>query len=287
MTYKLSRRIFILEMLLAIASCTAEETLFNQSLQLVIGIISYGQEKQTVEKLSGFRKYLSDQLRAIIQIEPAFNERIAIERMKRYSWSLVFATPGLAAMAISNYEYSAIFPLQLNTSSRSIIIVRQDSTFKKLQDLQGKTIALGQQGSATSYYIPLYNLHGLTLASILFSSTPKLSLEWVRIGKVDAAAISLSDFNFYKSKFNSSVFRILFTDYHPVPPGAVLISPKIERKRVDMIRDRMKNAPLPLVREIKYIPSASPPDYQYMIRVVKRVAAIAQNLDSKPVRLFN
>lgn len=287
MKYKLSRRIFILEMLLAIASCTTEETLFNQSFQLVIGIISYGQEKQTVERLSGFRKYLSEQLRAIIQIEPAFNERMAIERMKRYSWSLVFATPGLAAVGISNYEYSAIFPLQLSTSSRSIIIVRQDSTLKTLQDLQGKTIALGQQGSATSYYIPLYNLYGLTLASILFASTPQLSLEWVDIGKVDAAAISLEDFNFYKSKFNSSGFRILFRDFHPVPSGAVLISPNIERKRVDMIRDRMKNAPLPLVTEAKYIPSASPPDYEYMIRVVKRVAAIAQNLDSKPVRLFN
>ncbi|MGD1910169.1 MAG: phosphate/phosphite/phosphonate ABC transporter substrate-binding protein [Rivularia sp. (in: cyanobacteria)] len=287
MTYKLSRRIFMLEMLMAVAACTTESTRLNQQLELVIGIISYGQEKQTVERLSGFRKYLSEQLRMIVQIEPAFNERIAIERMKRHSWSLVFATPGLAAIAIYNYQYSTIFPLQLSTNSRSIIIVRQDSTLKKLSDLQGKTIALGQQGSATGYYIPLYNLYGLTLASILFAATPKVSLEWVSSGKVDAAAISLEEFNFYKSKIDSSQFSIIFEDSHPIPEGSVLISPKIERKRYDVIRNRMKNAPLSLIQEAKYIPSASPPDYQYMIGVVKRVASIAENLNSKPVRLVN
>ncbi|MEM9924491.1 MAG: PhnD/SsuA/transferrin family substrate-binding protein [Cyanobacteria bacterium P01_D01_bin.50] len=287
MTSKLSRRIFMLQMLLATAACTTESTKFNQQLELVIGIISYGQEKQTVERLSGLRKYLSEQLKTIVQIEPAFNERIAIERMKRHFWSLVFATPGLAAIAIYNYQYSTIFPLQLSTNSRSIIIVRQDSTLKKISDLQGKTVALGQQGSATGYYIPLYNLYGLTLASILFAATPKVSLEWVSSGKVDAAAISLEEFNFYKSNLNSSQFRILFKDSHSVPSGAVLISPKIERKRFDMIRNRMKNAPLFLIQEAKYIANASPPDYEYMIGVVKRVNSITKNINSKPARLFN
>ncbi|MEO1375420.1 MAG: PhnD/SsuA/transferrin family substrate-binding protein, partial [Cyanobacteria bacterium J06635_10] len=184
-------------------------------------------------------------------------------------------------------QYSSIFPLQLSTYSRSIIIVRQESTLKDLSDLQGKTIALGQKGSATGYYIPLYNLYGLTLASILFAATPQVSLEWVSSGKVDAAAISLEEFNFNKLKLNSSQFRILFKDSHTVPSGAVLISPKIERKRSEIIRNRMKNAPLFLVQEAKYIPNASPPDYEYMIGVVKRVASIAKNINSKPARLFN
>lgn len=287
MTYKLSRRIFILQMLLGMTACTTTKPEFNQRLDLVVGIISYGQEKQTVERLSGFRTYLSEQLKTIIRIEPAFNERMAIEGIKRHYWSLVFATPGLAAIAISNYEYSTIFPLQLNVNSRSIIIVRQDSTLKKLSDLQNKTIALGQQGSATGYYIPLYNLYGLTLASILFAATPKDSLEWVSSGKVDAAAISLEEFNFYKSKLDSLQFRILFEDSHPIPSGSVLISPKIAKKRSDVIRNGMKNAPLDVIQAAKYIPSASPPDYQYMIGVVKRVASITQNINSKPVRLFN
>jgi phosphonate transport system substrate-binding protein len=285
MTSRLSRRAFILQMLFAAsaAACTEPPTLNK----LVIGIVSYGEQKQTVERLSSFRQYLSEQLKTIIEIEPAFNERIAIERLKRNSWSLVFATPGLAAIAIGNYQYSSIFPLQLGTSSRSIIVVNQNSPLKTRADLQGKNLALGQPGSATGYYLPLFNLYGLTLASIQFASTPKISLELLSQGKVDAAALSLQDFNFHKSKIDSSGFRVLFSDSHTVPSGSVLISSKIERKRAEVISDRMKNAPPNVIQSARYLPSESPPDYQYMMSVVKRVTNIDENIDSKPVRLFN
>ena len=287
MNSKLSRRIFISQMLLAIAACTTEEKIFNQRLKLVIGVISYGEQKQTIERLNGLRKYLSEELKIIIQLEPAYNEKIALEQIKRRSWSLVFANPGLAAMAIANYQYSTLFPLQINLNSRSIIVVRQNSSFKKLPDLQNKIIALGQKGSATSYYFPLFNLYGLTLSSILFASTPTQSLEWLSQGKVDAAAISLEDFKSYQLQVSDSNFRILFNDSHRVPPGAVLIAPDIDRNRSQIIRDRMNNAGPTIVQDARYIPNASPPDYKYMIGVVKRVTSIAQNLDSKPVRLFN
>ena len=285
MTTKLSRRVFLSQMLLSIAACTTEEPILNQ--RLVIGVLSYGQGKQTVERLSGFRQYLSENLKTIIELEPAFNERIAVERMKRKSWSLVFSTPGLAAMSIANYQYWSMFPLELDKASRSVIVVNQSSPLNKLQDLRNKKLALGQQGSATGYYFPLYNLYGLTLASIQFASTPKISLEWLSNGEVDAAALSLEEFNFYKSKLDSSQFRILFTDSHSVPSGSLLCSPLVEKKRADLIRNHLKKAPNSLIQQANYIPNASPPDYKYMISVVKRVNAIAKNIDSKPVRLFN
>lgn len=287
MKSRLSRRAFILQMLFAITACTTEETIFNTQSGLVIGVITYGRGQQTVERLSSFREYLSGQLKTIVQIEPAFNERIAIEQIKRHYWSLVFATPGLAAIAIANHQYSTLFPLQIGTISRSIIVVNQNSPLNKLPDLQGKTIALGQQGDATGYYLPLYNLYGLTLASILFAPTPKESLEWVSQGKVDAAAMSLEEFNFYKSKLNSVQFRVLFSDSHTVSSGSVLVSPKLDRNSVDIISNYMKNAPPTVIQQAKYLPLESPPDYQYMIEVVKRVTSITQNLNSKPVRLFN
>ncbi len=285
MTSKVSRRIFISQMLLALAACTTEKTILNK--RLVIGIVSYGQGQQTVERLSNLSKYLSEKLKTIIEIEPAYNERMAIERIKRNSWSLVFANPGLAAIGISQYQYWAMFPLELGSSSRSIIVVNKDSSLNKLQDLQGKKVALGQQGSATGYYLPLFNMYGLTLASAQFASTPKLSLELLSKGEVDAAALSLQEFNSHKSKLDSSDFRILFRDSHIVPSGSVLCSPRVERKSADVIRDYMKKAPLSIIREAKYIPNVSPPDYKHMIGVVKRVGLIAKNINSQPVRIFN
>ena len=285
MTTRLSRRVFLSQMLLSIAACTTEETVLNQ--RLVIGVISYGQGKQTVERLSGFRKYLSENLKTIIELEPAFNERIAVERMKRNSWSLAFSTPGLAAMSIANYRYWSMFPLELDRASRSIIVVNQNSPLNELQDLRNKKLALGQQGSATGYYFPLFNLYGLSLASVKFSPTPKTSLEWLSQGEVDAAALSSQEFNLHKTTFDSSQFRILFSDSNRVPPGSLLCSPLVERKRADAIRNHLKKAPTSLIQQARYIPDQSPPDYKHMISVVKRVNTIAQNIDSKPVRLFN
>ena len=285
MNTRLSRRVFLSQMLLSIAACTTEKTIINQ--RLVIGVLSYGKGKQTVERLSGFRQYLSEKLKTIVELEPAFNERIAVERIKRKSWSLVFSTPGLAAMSIASYQYWSMFPLQLNKASRSVIVVNQNSPLNELQDLRNKKLALGQKGSATGYYFPLYNLYGLTLTSIQFSPTPKLSLEWLSSGEVDAAALSLEEFNFYKSKLDSSQFRILFTDSHSVPSGSLLCSPLVEKKRADLIRNHLKKAPTSLIQQARYIPNASPPDYKYMMSVVKRVNAITKNIDSKPVRLFN
>ncbi|MCJ8282154.1 MAG: phosphate/phosphite/phosphonate ABC transporter substrate-binding protein [Rivularia sp. ALOHA_DT_140] len=284
MTSRLSRRIFISQMLFSLAACTTEDIIFYPRLNL--GVISYGQGKQTVERLSGFRKYLSNKLKTIVELEPAFNERIAVERMKRRSWSLVFATPGLAAMGIAKYQYWSMFPLQLGSSSRSIIVVNQGSPLQKLQDLQGKRLGLGQQGSATSYYFPLFNLYGLTLASVQFSATPKISLELLSQGKIDAAALSLQEFNVQKVKIDSQ-FRILFRDIHTVPPGSVLCSPLVEIKRADVIRNYMKSAPTSVIQQARYLPNVAPPDYKYMIDVVKRVGSITKNIDSQPVRLFN
>ncbi|AFY56915.1 ABC-type phosphate/phosphonate transport system, periplasmic component [Rivularia sp. PCC 7116] len=284
MKSKLSRRIFISQMLFAIAACTTGGPINRR---LAIGVIGYGQGKQTIEKFKDFRQYLSEKMKTMIELEPAFNERIAIERMKRRSWSLVFSTPGLAAIGIDKHQYWPMFPLQLGINSRSVIVVNQGSGLNKLQDLQGKRLALGQQGSATGYYFPLFNLYGLTLASVKFAASPLSALELLSAGEVDAAALSSTEFNTYERELNSSRFQILFTDSHQVPPGSLLCSPLVERKRADLIRNYLKQAPTSLIQETRYIPNASPPDYKYMISVVNRVNSIAQNIDSKPVRLFN
>lgn len=284
MPYQLSRRIFMLQMLFAIAACGAEEK-SNQKLELVTGVISYGEEKQDQEKFTNFARYLGEQIKSIIQIEPTFNEKLAIDRIQNHAWSLVFAPPGLAAIAIANSQYLPIFPLETNDNIRSILIVRQDSPIKQLKDLQGKKIALGQEGSATGYYFPLYNLYGLTLAEILFAPTPKTVVEWVQQGLVAAGAISLEEFNLYKSKLDVRL-RILFTDSQNVPSGSVLISPQIDQSRQQLIQKYMRDAPPTLIQEVRYLPNSTPPNYDYMTFVVKRVTSIATKLYSKPVRLF-
>jgi phosphonate transport system substrate-binding protein len=71
---------------------------------------------------------------------------------------MVFAPPGLAAIAISQEQYFPLFPLEGIENVRSAIVVREDSSIKTLAELQDKAIAFGQPGSATGYYLPIYNL---------------------------------------------------------------------------------------------------------------------------------
>ncbi|MEA5626529.1 phosphate/phosphite/phosphonate ABC transporter substrate-binding protein [Nostoc sp. UHCC 0251] len=285
MSLRLSRRLFLLQsILLTVSACKSAQ---KTSDHLLIGVINYDQEEKSTKRYQRFNRYLSSVLRAHVEIEPTFNERKALERIQSQAWSLVFAPPGVAAIAITNFQYLPLFPIQEDmTNHRSILVVRNNSPISELRQLEGKAIALGQVGSATGYYFPIYNLYGLTLAEVLLAPTPKTILEWVAQEKVIAGALSTKEFNLYSPQFSPTEFRIIYTDSHLAPPSTILLAPKVNRTYQSRIIQVMKDAPPDLVQEAGYIPNAAVPSYEYMISVMERVRAIATQLDNKPVQLF-
>ncbi|MBD2520458.1 PhnD/SsuA/transferrin family substrate-binding protein [Nostoc sp. FACHB-973] len=284
MFLRFPRRLFLFNLLgLTFASCQSRRPFQGT---LTIGVLNYGGGEQIINQYAKFNSYLGEKTNSIIQLEPAFNENKAVERLDARAWSLVFAPPGLAAIAIARYQYVPLFPLIGINNLRSIFVVRKDSSISDLKQLQGQTVALGQLGSATGYYFPLYNLYGTTLAEILFAPTPKAALELVAQGKASACAVSEAELSLYASQLSQTEFRILFKDPHYVPLGVVLIGPNVERNRQEFIRKVMSESPSGLAQEVGYVPNGQVPDYKYMISVVDRVSSIASNLQNKPVRLF-
>ncbi|MDJ0596678.1 MAG: PhnD/SsuA/transferrin family substrate-binding protein [Pleurocapsa sp. MO_226.B13] len=277
MPLRLSRRsLFLQSILLAVSACKSVQ---KNSAPLLIGVIDYERNEQTINRYTSFNRYLSSVLKAHIEIEPTFNERKALERIESQAWSLVFAPPGVAAIAIDDFQYIPIFPLQEDvTNLRSIFIVDNNSPIWELKQLEGKTVALGQVGSTTGYYFPVYNLYGLTLAEVLLAPTPKTIVEWVARKKVTAGALSTKEFNLYSPQFSQTEFRVLYTDSHPVPPSSILLAPTVDRTYQDRIIEVMRDAPPDVVQQAGYIPNASVPNYEYMISVVQRVRAIATDL---------
>jgi phosphonate transport system substrate-binding protein len=181
------RRFFLFNLLgLTFAACQSPKEFEGT---LTIGVINYGGGEQIINQYAKFNSYLGEKTNSYIQLEPAFNENRAVERVEARAWSLVFAPPGLAAIAIARHQYIPLFPLIGISNLRSIFVVRKDNPITELKQLQGQTLALGQLGSATGYYFPLYNLYGTTLAEILFAPTPKAALESVAQEK--AIALSL------------------------------------------------------------------------------------------------
>lgn len=242
--------------------------------KLSIGVVSYGENEKSLQQYQDFQEYLGTQQNSLIELEPTYNEVRAIEQIASNKWDLVFAPPGLAAIAIAQHNYEALVPLEGRDKSRSIIVTNQSSTAKNRKDLAGQTIALGQKGSATGYYLPIFNLYGLRFKKVLFAPTPKDILQLLDQDQIAAGALSLEDFNLLKRDYQPNQFKIIYLDRHNVPPGAILISDRLERNQQEQIRLALRETPASIASSAGYLPNEQLPDYTYLTKVIKRVQEI-------------
>jgi len=279
------RRLFLAQILLLVASCTRLKSPQINLKKLIVGVIAYGEGVQSVEQYQSFINYLETQTKTLIELEPAYNEVQAIKQIQRQAWSLVFAPPGLAAIAISKANYISLFPLQGRTSRRSLIVVLATSNIHNLTNLNGKIIALGQPGSATSYYVPLYTLYGTTPAEVRISPTPKTTLDWLAKKEVAAGALSEDEFERYKTEFDLNIFKILTTSLR-VPSGSVLISPNVEPNQRQFIQQVMSAALPEMVQQAGYVPEVRPPEYKTLINFIEKVKPIEARINQKPAPLY-
>ncbi|MBE9112016.1 PhnD/SsuA/transferrin family substrate-binding protein [Nodosilinea sp. LEGE 07298] len=259
-------------------------TVSEQPMRLTIGLVSYDDGASSLEKYERFQTYLAEQLKAVVELEPVFNEIRAVEQVRAANWSLVFAPSGLAAIAIAEANYLPIFPTLGTPNQKSVLVVRDDSPFQTLGDLANEAIALGEPGSATGYYLPLYDLYGLTLEKVEFASTPATALEWVADGRVAAGALSEDDFQQYRRGFEDGAFRTLHAS-RAVPPGAVLISPRVDRNQQQYIEQAMQNASSAVTSDAGYIPNAAPPDLSQLIALVEKVRPLEARVKEQPAVL--
>ncbi|HSM82275.1 MAG TPA: PhnD/SsuA/transferrin family substrate-binding protein [Nodosilinea sp.] len=256
----------------------------EQPQRLTIGLVSYDDGASSLETYQRFQAYLAEQLQAVVELEPVFNEIRAVEAIRAANWSLVFAPSGLAAIAIAEANYLPIFPLLGTPNQRSVLVVRDDSDVQALGDLANQTIALGEPGSATGYYLPLYDLYGLTLASIEFAPTPATALEWIASGRVAAGAMAEDDFQQHRRDFAEGAFRILHSS-RAIPPGAVLISPNVDRNQQQYLEVAMQNAHSSIASDAGYIPNAPPPDLTQLIALVEKVRPLESRVKEQPAVL--
>ncbi|MGB7415590.1 MAG: phosphonate ABC transporter substrate-binding protein, partial [Thermosynechococcaceae cyanobacterium] len=92
----LSRRLFLVCSLVAVLLSACGSTGPKTQTRLTIGIVSYGEGQQSLDQFEDLKTHLEGSLKSLIEIEPALNERQAIQQIERQSWDIVFAPPGLA-----------------------------------------------------------------------------------------------------------------------------------------------------------------------------------------------
>ena len=264
--------------------CASQEEVTGS--RITIGVVAYGEGAQSLDRLETFQNYLAERTQSFVEIEPVFNEVKALEQIRAQRWSLVFSPPGLAAKAIATAQYIPLFPLQGTTNTvRSTIVVRDDSPIQALADLQRRSISLGQPGSATGYYLPLYDLFGLTLSDIQVAATPRDTLAAIAAGTVAAGAVARSEYDDYRQEFGDTQFRVIHTSRN-LPAGVVLLGPNVDRNLQEFISQAMNDAPPSLASEAGYIPNASPPNYDFFIELIEKIAPYESRIHDVPARLF-
>ncbi len=254
--------------------------------KLTIGVVSYGEGLNSLSKFQSFVDYLGSQVHTTVELEPAYNELQALEQIQSLRWSLVFAPPGLSAIAIYKANYIPLFPFQGNDSLDSVFIVRKGSSLQSLQSLTNLVVALGQPGSVSAYYMPLYDLYGLTLKSVKFAATPDEALKWVASGEVVAAAMGKDDYDHFQNTIPEAKFQILHRSRR-IPPGAVLLSPSVERNQQRLIQQVMDQAAPAIAASVGYVPNAKPPDYKQLMEFIEKVKPIEAHTRSTPAPLHN
>ena len=285
-----TRRLLLLQFLLligvSISSCSRNNGKQSVPEKLTVGVVNYGEIELSQEKYDRFKTYLSTQTRSIVEIEPTYNELRAVRQIRSRNWDIVFAPPGLAAIGIGKKGYKALFSMaQVSSIQTPLIVVRDDSSIESISDLTYKTIALGQKGSAAGYYVPLYDLFGLTLEEIQFAPTPKQLMEWISEGVVDAGAISKKNFERYRQVKPHADFRIIHEGRY-IPSGVVLIAPTIERNRERQIQQIMQEAPAHIAADAGYVPNIKIPNYKQFIKLVEKIRPLEKQVEQKPAVLL-
>jgi phosphonate transport system substrate-binding protein len=281
----LSRRdLFLISLAMPLLKACRQQAEPGPINKLVIGIVSYDAGPNLLDKFERFRAYLATATQTIVELEPAFNELKAVEQIQRQIWSMVFAPPGLAAIAIGSAQYIPLFGLQSRINERSVLLVQAESPIQSLSDLANQVVALGEPGSATGYYLPLYDLYGLTLQEVRFAPTPKTVLDWLNQGKIAAGAMSEQEFQQYRTEFGAERFRVLHQSRN-VPASAVLIAPSVERNQQYQIEKAMREAPSSVIGDAGYIPEATLPDYDQFIKLVAKVRPLEARVKQKPAVL--
>ncbi|MEO0708442.1 MAG: PhnD/SsuA/transferrin family substrate-binding protein [Cyanobacteria bacterium J06649_5] len=276
-------RHFILSLvMISAAGCANVDT--ESTDKMTIGVVSYGDSEVSLEQYQRFQTYLAEETKIAFELEVAYNELQAVQQVESGNWSLVFAPPGLAVIA-GKQGYSQLFTLDdANKSEHSLIVVPEDSSIETLTDLAYKTVGMGEPGSAAGYYLPLYNLYGLTLAEVQFAPTPKTLLNWVEEGTVAAGAISEKDFEQHKGQFTGTPFRVLHQSKRNIPAGVVMLG-IVERGKGEFVKRVMQEAPSNITSDAKYVPTATLPNYGDMVKVVERVKPLEEQVRLVPAIL--
>ena len=190
-------------------------------------------------------------------------------RIVKKDWDIVFTLSPMNSVAAKNngYFYSArMFP-DNPPFYQSALFVKSNSPINSISDLQPKTvIAMGEIASASSFFMPSYDLYGKIL-TVSRDHRGSDIIEMVKSGKADIGSVAFSD-----SIRTDPEIRIIQTSRN-IPGAGVYLSPNISEQDRQAISKVLLNSPKDIQKEANY-GDGEEPDYSALVKIVERVEEV-------------
>ena len=234
-----------------------------------------------------FKSYLEEQLGSktfsvVIEGDSDISYIEVQNHIAKHEWDVVFAFSPMNGMRAKDNSYvwlARMFP-QFPPGYQSALYVRASSPIQSLNDIQTTTkVALGDLNSASSFYMPAYDLYGKSMTVTTGYRSHKIK-DLVASGIVDMGVAVYSDIK------DEPRFRVVHIS-RQIPGSGVYISPKISPIDQDRIRQILMSAPEAIKKEANY-DEGQEPNYEVFRAISLRADEVlgCTNFDRQPVQFF-
>jgi phosphonate transport system substrate-binding protein len=186
------------------AQIAAAEDWKSEFKELRFGVLSGENEKDRIQRYSGFEAYLEENLGVPVEIYTASSYDGVIQAIAADQIEFAFFGSSSYAAAWTETD-GGVEPLVSrlqddgSTGYYSVVAVRCDSGYEKIEDLQGKTLAFADPDSTSGYAVPYFNLlkQGYNpetyFGATPFSGAHETGVLGVVNGQFDAAATYITN----------------------------------------------------------------------------------------------
>jgi serine/threonine protein kinase len=223
------------------------------------------------------------QVGIIIEGDKSLSYQEAKKRLAEKKWDIAFARSPMISRFAQKQGYSYLAGMFPGSASyQSGIFVRANSPIRSINDIKPTTVvALGDFNSASSFYMPAYDLYGKTFSAKIARGDSPMSM--VAQGKAEVGAAAIGD----KLKSNNTDFRIIHTS-RAIPGSGVYLSPQLSPEHQQI--GRILLAAPKSIRGVKKANYGDVPEVNYteFDKITDRVDSIIECVDFEkpPVSLF-
>lgn len=233
---------------------------------------------------NNFWQYLqSKKIKVVIDGDKSLPYQEAERRIANKEWDIAFTlSPVISVAAKDNgYTFAAkMFPK--SKGYQSALFVKAESLIKSIDDIKPTTtIALGSANSASSFYMPSYDLYRKSVIVDMGHRGSKI-LELVKIGRADVGAAALGDM----IKAADPNIRIIHQS-RDIPSSGVYLSSKLSEIDRSTIKKLLLDAPPDIQKQANYA-LGTEPDYSFFREIIGKAESIqiCSDLTKNPVNLF-